>query len=76
MNAKKVTIPARDSNGFMIGFKEVNALWECPTCGEKMRNPQLTQHVEDGFFGRVHTWENPCGHVAHYKNLQIVGDAE
>ncbi|MCJ2174080.1 MULTISPECIES: hypothetical protein [Bacillus amyloliquefaciens group] len=33
MNAKKVTIPARDSNGFMIGFKEVNALWECPTCG-------------------------------------------
>ncbi|WGD78963.1 hypothetical protein P5643_01715 [Bacillus subtilis] len=76
MNAKKVTIPARDSNGFMIGFKEVNALWKCPTCGGEMGNPQLTQHSEDGFFGQVHIWENQCGHVAHYKNLQIVGDAK
>ncbi|MCY8813643.1 hypothetical protein P8917_01095 [Bacillus atrophaeus] len=76
MNAKKVTIPDRDSNGFMIRFKEVNALWECPTCGGKMGNPQLTQHAEDGFFGQIHIWENPCGHVAHYKNLQIVGDAK
>ncbi|MGG3435975.1 hypothetical protein ABER96_03335 [Bacillus subtilis] len=76
MNTKKVTIPARDSNGFMIGFKEVNALWECPTCGGKMGNPQFMQHAEDGFFGSIHIWVNPCGHVAHYKNLQIVGDEE
>ncbi|UTQ09051.1 hypothetical protein NMK97_03195 [Bacillus amyloliquefaciens] len=49
MKTRKVTIPARDTNGFLIGFKEVNALWECPTCGGEMGNPQLTQHAEDGF---------------------------
>ncbi|MEC3676886.1 MULTISPECIES: hypothetical protein [Bacillus] len=76
MKTRKVTIPTRDTNGFLIGFREVNALWECPTCGGEMGNPQLRQYTEDGFFGQIHTWENPCGHIAHYKNLQIVGDAE
>ncbi|XBP65914.1 hypothetical protein AAHB36_09950 [Bacillus velezensis] len=43
MKTKKVTIPARDTNGFLTGFKTINALWECPTCGGEMGNPQLTQ---------------------------------
>lgn len=42
MKTKKVTIPARDSNGFLTGFKTINALWKCPTCGGEMGNPQLT----------------------------------
>ncbi|WP_144625166.1 hypothetical protein [Bacillus velezensis] len=76
MKVKKITIPVRDSNGFMVGFKEVDVLWQCPDCGGEMGNPQPAQHVEDGFFGQIHTWENPCGHVTHYKNLQIVGAAK
>ncbi|KUR61201.1 hypothetical protein C6345_18410 [Bacillus sp. LNXM12-2] len=72
MNTQKITIPDRDSNGCLIGFRELNVLWECPTCGCEMCEPQLTQHAEDGFYGSVHTWESKCGHVAKYADLKEI----
>lgn len=41
MNTKKITIPDRDSNGCLVGFKKMNVLWECPTCGSEMGDPQV-----------------------------------
>ncbi|EKF34354.1 hypothetical protein BA1_15704 [Bacillus xiamenensis] len=70
MNTKKITIPDRDSNGCLVGFKKMNVFWECPTCGCEMGVPQLTQHNEDGFHGSVHTWVNQCGHIAKYADLK------
>ncbi|KRT87119.1 MULTISPECIES: hypothetical protein [Bacillus] len=69
---KIISIPHRDANGFLIGFKRVNALWNCPTCGEAMGEPKLTSHAEDGYSGSVHIWTNPCGHVVHYKDLKTL----
>ncbi|MDR4995795.1 hypothetical protein RGT17_11260 [Bacillus altitudinis] len=72
MNTKKISIPDRDSTGCLVGFKKMNVLWECPTCGYEMGDPQLTPHAEDGFHGSVHTWENKCGHIAKYANLKEI----
>ncbi|MDR4995368.1 hypothetical protein RGT17_08960 [Bacillus altitudinis] len=75
MNTKKINIPVHDSNGYLIGFRELNVLWECPTCGSEMGDPQLTQHNEDGFHGSVHTWESKCGHIAKYTDLKVKEEA-
>ncbi len=72
MNTKKISIPDRDLTGCLVGFKKMNVLWECPTCGCEMGEPQLTQHNEDGFHGSVHTWESKCGHIAKYADLKEI----
>lgn len=74
MNTKKITIPDRDLYGCLVGFKKLNVLWECPTCGSEMGEPQLTHHAEDGFHGSVHTWESKCGHIAKYADLKEIAE--
>ncbi|MBU8576444.1 hypothetical protein ACQKEX_14580 [Bacillus pumilus] len=70
MTIQKITIPKRDFNGYLVGFSKIKVVWECPTCGGKMGEPQLTPHVEDGFHGSIHAWENQCGHVTKYEDLK------
>ncbi|MGD6829085.1 hypothetical protein [Bacillus pumilus] len=70
MTIQKITIPKRDFNGYLVGFRKINVVWKCPTCGGKMGEPQLTPHAEDGFYGSIHTWENQCGHITKYGDLK------
>ncbi|MEK4568494.1 hypothetical protein [Bacillus sp. FSL K6-3458] len=74
MNTTRITIPDRDSYGCLVGFKKLNVLWECPTCGSEMGEPQLTHHAEDGFHGSVHIWESKCGHIAKYIDLKEIAE--
>lgn len=70
MSVKTITIPNRDSQGWLHGTKEITVEWKCPTCDKEMGQPTLKNFCEDGEFYAVHTWENDCGHVAKYSSLK------
>lgn len=67
---KTIVIPNRDLFGWLHGTKTVKVEWECPTCGQGMGEPKLESFCEDGEFYSVHVWDNPCGHLAKYKDLK------
>lgn len=64
-----ITIPNRDSQGWLHGVTNVCVNWECPTCGAPMGEPVLRNYSEDGEYFSVHNWENPCGHLCKYGDL-------
>lgn len=66
-----ITVPNRDSEGWLHDTKTVKVIWKCPTCSKEMGKPKLQLFCEDGEFYSVHTWSNDCGHIAKYKDLLI-----
>lgn len=69
---RAITVPNRDSAGWLHGTKNIKVLWVCPSCKESMGEPRLQNFCEDGEFYNVHVWENECGHVAKYAELTLV----
>ncbi|OMF76794.1 hypothetical protein BK142_14850 [Paenibacillus glucanolyticus] len=69
---RAITVPNRDSAGWLHGTKDVLASWVCPTCRKPMGEPQLQNFCEDGEFYYVHVWDNKCGHIAKYTDLILV----
>lgn len=71
---RTITIPNRDSAGWLNLIPTVNVTvdWACPVCGEPMGEPVLRGFCEDEEFYSVHCWENPCGHLTTYGQLNPV----
>ncbi len=69
---RTIIIPNRDKSGWLHGTRQVTVYWHCPICKTIMGEPRLQQFCEDGEFYNVHVWDNPCGHVAKYKDLVIL----
>ncbi|MDX8367710.1 hypothetical protein [Cytobacillus sp. IB215665] len=69
---KTITVPNRDSQGWLHGTKNMKVEWTCPTCGQEMGQPTAKQFCEDGEFYNVNVWENDCGHVAKYTDLKVI----
>lgn len=69
---KLITVPNRDSAGWLHGTKNIRALWVCPACKEPMGEPRLQNFCEDGEFFNVHVWENKCGHFTKYTELTLI----
>lgn len=68
---KVITVPNRDSAGWLHGTKNVEALWECPSCKKPMGEPRLQDFCEDGEFYNVHVWKNECGHITSYNEMTL-----
>lgn len=66
---KTIIIPYRDKGGWMHGTVSVEVDWECPVCGQTMGEPTLKRYCEDGEHYGAHNWENPCGHLVMYGQL-------
>lgn len=67
---KEVRIVLR--NGWEMEIPMVEVLWECPTCGQPMGEPEGHNFYEDGDSYHCNIWTNPCGHVAMYYDLKML----
>ena len=48
-------------------LRTVTIAASCPRCGGPRGKPRVVRGCEDGEYYWVHTWDNPCGHIDHYR---------